>query len=736
MRPRARYLLIFAAAFIACQFAFLSGRNLYPAFPDLAITSEGTFPSNGENPGDPLPFGAKIRRWGSYVGSDQNTGSLRLGPFSAGHRLRVGVTGFPETAGISLFLERTDTHERLPIAVHNAFSTWVIIETILPETWQGAPITVNAIDASTAFTGWLGVTEPLRGGIGEKRTNLYESLASWSLNGLLLGLLWLAAWRILARSRWTPAVWTPLVAAGGVAAVGFLVFWAYFASVTLGHITGGSVFVLAVAVLWRTRREQFLPDQIREAKQIVFLTVSIGLFYLAVLHLFPSPLGFYDLAANRFREDLPGDNSLSHWPAAQLLAGTKMNLSGTDWHVSDRPPLQSGWQLLTLPVTTLLRQDPLRSTATAAVWLQSLWIPAGYAFLVTLGVRRRRAAAWIVILSLTGFFIQNTLFTWPKMSAGAFVCGTFAFWVLPEGGTRRRRDYVLGGALAGLAWMSHGAVAFSLCGLVPWIIWRLARGEWRGWMLAGAVFLLFALPWLAFQKLSDPPGDRLLKWHLGGHVPPDPRGAWTVIKEGYTSQPPLQILLYKAKNFHQLVSGTWTDLFQFTPAHGELRRDDEFYFVFRAMTWWLLAPLALGIALLTRRRRHLTSGWKPSALVATWILTTLITWCLLLFGPSATIIHQGSFATMIALFVTTTAWFELAASGWILAIGALQLGTFVTTWAWPNSHLPGSPTGWLFLAATAIPLLGIFLAGLRSDTQTADARSGRSGSPSSVQPCA
>ena len=95
--------------------------------------------------------------------------------------------------------------------------------------------------------------------------------------------------------------------------------------------------------------------------------------------------------------------------------------------------------MLTWPFGALLGLGETTASATSALWLQSLWVAAAYGLLRTLGVGRQRALAWCTVLAVTGFFLQHTVFTWPKLAAGAFGCGAFAMWILGHGQSIGRR---------------------------------------------------------------------------------------------------------------------------------------------------------------------------------------------------------------------------------------------------------------------------------------------------------
>jgi len=365
--------------------------------------------------------------------------------------------------------------------------------------------------------------------------------------------------------------------------------------------------------------------------------------------------------------------------------------------------------MLTWPVTAVLRFDERTAGGTATVWLQSLWVFGAYGLLRALGLARARASAWLAVMALAGFFAQNTVFTWPKLSAAAFACGAFGLWVIEgprDQGTKGPRDHtatdkesplvprLLGAMLAALAWLSHGGVAFSFLALAPWLAWRVWRGEWRTWTLAALVFAVFATPWLAYQKFYDPPGNRLFKWHLAGVIPKDARGTWQTIRDSYGALTWREFVAHKKYNFTRQFEGGWRWWQEFSPRDAQQRRTEEFFFTARAFTWWLLGLAALPLAI---ARGRLRANWRPHAALAAWTLATLGLWCLLMFTGGQAVIHQGSYAVMLGLFVLLSAWLELA-SPWTLAVVAvLQAVSFATTWAVANAVIHG-PLNWLAFA--------------------------------------
>jgi hypothetical protein len=682
MRLRA---LIFGVLLCASLFAWMRLElGTAPAFSNLGVETEGGFVRNGEFPGEPFADANRVRRWASWNGSDANTGTIAIGPFPAPHVLRLWISGYPGREGLRLYVERADTRERHPIAAQaDVGERWRIIGEEIPAAWFAKPVLLIAADNAKGWGGWLGLSEPIR---GRENLQLLSAMAALSANGLLLGVLWFAVARRLAARSLVASHWTPLVAAAVAAALGYGAFWAYFAGATIGKVFSVGIFVVACADLVRKQKPGRGLDS--DALAAPKLLVLIGFFYVALLNFFPTHLDYYSLAAGRWLT-LPNDNSIPHKVAADLFQGLSLRWPKTGWLSSDRPPLQSGWMLLTWPFTAALGLPDQAAGGTAALWLQLLWVLAAYGLLRALGLARANACAWIAVMSLCGFFVINSVYTWPKLSAGALGCGAFGLWVAPKREAAGPVGVALGGALAGLAWLSHAGVAFSFIALVPWLAWRFRR-QCRPWAAALLLFLAFALPWIAYQKYYDPPGNRLIKWHLAGQIDIDARGTWQTLREGYASLGWEQLITVRAKNFELQGSGDWAGWHDFSAGHAQNRRTLEFFFLLHAVTWLLLGIAALPIALARWRGRV---EWRVHLNLALWALATLVVWCLMLFLPGSALVHQGSYTLPLAFFALLCAWLELACSWTIVPVAVLQGATFMTTWATSGGLVGGQVNG-------------------------------------------
>jgi hypothetical protein len=718
---RLRLVLIALAACVALWAAARQSLKIGPAFDGLGAETTGRFTEGGGwFQGEPLVTQAPVRAWGSWNGSDENTGTLRLGPFPAPARLRLAVGGYPPYPGNSLRLELAGTGETLPLKPPAVGERWRIIDQDIPSAWRGRPVVLVAIDEAKAIGGWIAVTEPLRGGVGDGLAGLWQSLAAWAANGLLLGVAWGAALRFMSRLAWLPAPWLPVAAAAVVAGAGYVTFWAYFVGPRWGLATA---IAFLAAGAWLGRRGTGASPAVRsELRTVVLLTLTTGLLHLSLLHLFPSSLDFYQLAGNRFRQELPTDNQLPFEAATRLVAGQPLKQADTDWLSSDRPPLQTGWQLLTWGALEAAGMDPRAASGTASVWLQLTWVAAAYALLRTLGLSTRTAAAWTATLALSGFFLQNTIFTWPKLSAAAFAAGAFALWLPTEHGNDRDLRILLGAFLAGMAWISHGGVAFSYLALAPWIAWRCLRGEWRPWLRAALLFAVIAAPWAAYQRFYDPPGNRLLKWHLGGQAAKDERGVWQTLRENYGRLTWEQVAANKLRNLALQNDGRTAALLEAAPEGALDRRNQEFFIAGRALTWWLFGLLLLPFA--WRRLHQAGSGGDTRAHVAlfAWTAVTVPVWCLLMFEGNQTVIHQGSYAMMLGAFVLLSAWFHLAGTHWLPAVAAAQAFTLITTWV-PASRVVGgeaSTVATIFALIAGAALAAFILAGWRESGRGRD----------------
>ncbi len=688
--------------------------------PRLGIPArlEGGFAEGGALPhGLPPPKGLGF--WSSWCHDDNRLGSVLLGPFEAPRRLSVFLSGYAQAGKNTLAVRNLNTGEVRRQGLSEIGERWQSIRLDLPESWRRAPVEITVVDASTGPGGWIAVSQPFTNPWWTEWARHFGArLAGLAVVALTATLLIACAGRLLVQAGWVEpdSVFLLPLACGAVAAFGYVVFLVSVASLTAlqvltwSALLGAVLFLLvpgrrrigSLAELQRSGetlggtllggrvlvldRPQHAPAQTASPGRhdwwwTALVSLTCGVFVFSVLHLFGDGTHVSGLAQSRFLEnDLPSDNTLPQALAERILNGQPANAMFGDWHGSDRPPLQTGWVLAVAPLALRLGFDMDVAGQAAGLLFQLIAIPAVWALLRRLGATRALAVAIVFAIVPSGFFFINLTYTWTKLAAGAFALAAFLLWFGREPDDAGvKHPSVAAGALMGLAWLSHGGVGFAILALAPWVI-RSAIPRWRLWLLSAATFAVLAGSWAAYQKWYDPPGNRLAKWHLAGVIPPDDRGTLETIVTAYRARPFEAWLASRGLNVRSLYWGRWSDLVAFDFDQRASRRSDEFYHTFFALGWWNLGFIALPV-LLTGRRDSAVSRLASRAIL--WTAATFAVWVALYFVGGHTVIHQGSYTTLLVLFpvlALALARLHIAA---LVVIASAQFVAFAALWMQP-----------------------------------------------------
>ncbi len=410
---------------------------------------------------------------------------------------------------------------------------------------------------------------------------------------------------------------------------------------------------------------------------------------------------------------MPGDNFIPTIFAERLHSGVSPKAPGGDWLSSDRPPLQSGLALVTLPALRALDIGYDKACATAGVWFQLLWIPALWVFLRWLGLVERDAHAATAALVFTGFLLFNSVFVWPKLAGAALVLLAFCTFFATESAIDPRHRWIAGGALAAFGSLAHGGVMWALLALAPLVLLstffrreipkvdRALRARfspfqlpWRHLLLAATAWILLSLPWFAYQQLYERPDDRSL--------------TTTVVSNDRTvgSSGALET---RRTNLRLLFLGEWHDLLT-TRDRAAIagRRGVEIFHTFRTAATWILGTAALPFlaCIYLRRRPAWRDHVRRHGQAVAWLVLTLALWLALMFLPDGTLLHQGSYVVPLLLLGLLTAWTLLLSRRLFAVLALLQLALFTLTWMPPTVPLTGAPQP-LAIAATALSALVI-----------------------------
>ncbi|MBS1861362.1 MAG: hypothetical protein JSS68_06575 [Actinobacteria bacterium] len=483
-----------------------------------------------------------------------------------------------------------------------------------------------------------------------------ELIVGFVVHCILLGLPMVAAvlWAVRRGLKSVPLlVGVGLVASG---ALSYLAFWAYFADQAIGTtyvflLTGGSL--LAIGFCWK---EGGLDGEVLRKLQTPLLLWIFGSAFVVFFGFLHggnhNPITF---AAFRFEGQLPSDNDIPRYFAEWFSTHGHQHPPEYpgEWLFSDRPPLQVGY---------VLAQRGFMNTAQGlhyqliCVLEQCLWIPAMWAVLVAVPLRRVTRAVAMLAAMISDIAIVHGFFVWPKLIAAAFLLAALAVILSPDW-QRDRRDYrvaVLIGALLALSMLSHGS---SIFGVIPLVIFAAFRGvpNWRWLAAALAGLLLLYVPWSAYQKYEDPPGNRLLKWQLGGVTEVTSEGTIGTIENAYSERGVEGTIDLKEENFEEMAGWprTKAEFEEATHWIGEglpglavqKVRWDRFFSLFPFLGILLLGPIAMIVAWLTKKKRD-PGEWRFALLCFAFFVIACVTWGLLLFGtPEArTTIHVGSLA--------------------------------------------------------------------------------------------
>ena len=427
---------------------------------------------------------------------------------------------------------------------------------------------------------------------------------------------------------------TATIASFGVASM--LAFWLTFLLPFFAMIVCAGFWIYGAWCLYRTYN-RFGSERPGDAAILLGMGAAVILLVAFV------PLGGQDpltVAKTVWSHGLPPDNELPFIFARYLMAGDVPSPMVGDWLGSDRPPLQSGFYILTrIPFA-----DPRVAYQISSTAAQMLILPASYALIRAFGGDRRAAILSAIIVGVSPITLIHGAYVWPKLLAAAFLVSACAIHFSPEYKTIKNSPIAgaLVGALSVCGMLSHGAAAFTLLGFGLVALVALRWGSLKYTATAILVVLTMYGPWVAYQKIVDPPADRLMKWHLAGVIEyDDERSVLEAISDQYGQFTPEQIAERQVAKVHMSVKNAFS-LYKF-PQDGHAARSQMFFSMIPALGYLgLFAVLAVAAGFLFSQTRLLSAS----------VFASYLSWILLGYDPALIIVHAGSYFTFIGALLT------------------------------------------------------------------------------------
>ena len=268
---------------------------------------------------------------------------------------------------------------------------------------------------------------------------------------------------------------------------------------------------------------------------------------------------------------------------------------------------------------------------------------------------------WSILgLTMSGFMAANTIFVWPKLLSAMFILIAYLCLVEEHNLTfKRTHRPIIGGFAGALAMLCHGGAIFALLPLYVIICIPRIKNIIRIAIPSGLVMLVVYFPWILYQRLLDPPGDRLIKWHLAGHPAITDRPFLEVLTSSYSALSSDQWLANKAANIGIIVDRAgqivnWLPEIFHVPFHQvylNFLHDITFGNFF--FSFWFFSPL---YALIIFAFGSIYNS-KPYPEIRSILhvgLLGLVLWVFLMFLPKSTSIHQGTYFLWLCFYVVAS----------------------------------------------------------------------------------
>ena len=276
------------------------------------------------------------------------------------------------------------------------------------------------------------------------------------------------------------------------------------------------------------------------------------------------------------------------------------------------------------------------------------------------------------------------------------------------------------GLVACLSLLAHGGAVFALPGVIFLALLRKQRPSAKHAALAATAFIVPIVPWLLFQKLVDPPGDRLLKWHLAGLEARDESITFlAALRRAYSNLSFGQWLDTKLDGLWLVFRGLYTFSLDLLQTLVGFRSPTQLiaslqYQSFTGSTyilWFFTIALVVAVIVWAARKA------SPAPVAARLLLASFISflaWIAILFGHNNALIHQGGYFNNIALIIGA-AWivWDASRSMFWLALCANALVAFAL-YAPPHGEIIREAAYWIGCAGVLVAFFAASRAAARA----------------------
>jgi hypothetical protein len=619
-------------------------------------------------------------------------GAVRSSPFKLPAEIHFVTNGFFARSGMRLYLQdasglRTlDLRQRVEPVYHWRTHFWKI-----PPEWQGTTVILIAEANAQGKDDWMGLTAPKAGGepVGlSLLRSTYRSILLIFLATLVL-LPGVAATVLLSmrtKLDFCQAI-AAIVCGSGI--VSYLVFWAFLAHPAAGKGMSVILLLTSFGVIVGRRASIAAFPAVRETAACVGLALLVAVFYSSVGFLYLSDDSIGDQMQVRLRSGfMPPDNILPFELAKRLWAGESPRKPPlvAFWQGSDRPPLQSGVDLLILPLGYPFALPDLLYQL-VSLFLQCIWVMAVWVLVRAVGLTNRYLVPILGFCIFGELCMFHSIYVWPKLGAAAMM-------LLGSAPAFRGKWTLLNACLAGtclsLGLLMHTGVVFTI---VPFLVFVLVTRNLPSWKQLAAVTgiaLVLLLPWRWYQTVYDPPGDHLLKFSMtrAQNEPEIDRPFGELLRESYVWMSPASYVESKWADVETMFTGgEMVDMESGDPHRmAAAYANGSFFHLF-----WCLGLLNAGFVCRFFAKRTEAVRFADGCL---WIVAgSMLLWIFVLYPPGATVVHQWSLASVLLLYVILAIYVIEGRPGLLYPLLGIQilvafpLLVFAKAWL---EYVPGS----------------------------------------------